>query len=194
MFPFCVVAPVWKHPECATHTTIHFCDENSGDEVSRTQFSCEADEERRSPGRKEMRRRWEAHLIQWYSVVTCNHDCCCCVAACLCHCNIQKIHACCHFQLIVVVCLSLPLSFIVTATAVTIIIVASAGRSANQRSSLCRTGMGPGSYPVLQMYWRTAEAALHRSHLHPIVLPPVAVVVPPARDCCLCGPFHLKLL
>ena len=86
-----------------------------------------------------------------------------------------KIHACCHFQLIVVVCLSLPLSFIVTATAVTIIIVASA----------------TGSYPVLQMYWRTAEAALHRSHLHPIVLPPVAVVVPPARVCCLWGPFLL---
>ncbi len=42
-------------------------------------------------------------------------------------------------------------------------------------------------------------AALRRRHhspLHPIVLPPVAVVVPRARDCCLCGPllFYLKLL
>jgi hypothetical protein len=51
--------------------------------------------------------------------------------------------------------------------------------------------MGLGLYPVLQMYWRAVEAALHRSHLHPIVLPPVVVVVPPARDCCLCGPFLL---
>ena len=39
--------------------------------------------------------------------------------------------------------------------------------------------MGLGLYPVLQMYWRAVEAALHRSHLHPIVLPPVVVVVPP---------------
>jgi hypothetical protein len=54
--------------------------------------------------------------------------------------------------LIVVVCLSLPLSlsFIVSAAAATIIIVATAGRSARQRSSLCakRTEMGLGQYPV----------------------------------------------
>ena len=62
-------------------------------------------------------------------------------------------------------CLSLPLSFIVSAAAATIIIVATSRRSARQRSSLCakRTGMGLGQYPVfvggslVRMGWQMSK-------------------------------------